>query len=166
MRSPEMSYTLAYHQGQANIGMTNNSIRATPPHRSPDHPEPKYPSPTRPSFDSKSYDVSPRSSGPRGSNAYSPEASRRASRAEDDPVVTRVVVPTSPAHKEERSRGSWADQPSLMSGEQSSTSRTHKRSSPEDNRPDDGQDALLMLVGLYAVVIMFRSRLLLMNLSI
>ncbi|CAI7635078.1 unnamed protein product [Penicillium pancosmium] len=145
MRSPEMSYTPAYHQGQGNIGMTNNSIRAPLPRRSPDHPEPKYPSPTRPSFESKSYDVSPRSSGPRGSNAYSPEASRRASRVEDDPAVTRIVVPTSPAHKEERSRGSWADQPSLMSGEQSSTSRTHKRSSPDDNRSDDGQDALLML---------------------
>jgi hypothetical protein len=146
MRSPEMSHTPAYHQGQGTIGMTNNSIRAPPPRRSPDHPEPKYPSPTRPSFESKSYDVSPRSSGPRGSNAYSPEASRRPSRVEDDPVVTRIVVPTSPAHKEERSRGSWADQPSLMPGEQSSASRNHKRSSPDDNSSDDGQDALLMLV--------------------
>lgn len=148
MRSPEMSYSPAYHQGQGNLGMTNNSIRAPPPRRSPDHPEPKYSSPSRPSFDSTSYDASPRSSGPRGSNTYSPEASRRASRVDEEPVVTRVVIPSSPTHKEERSRGSWADQPSSMSGEQSSTSRTHKRTSPDDNRADDGQDALLMLVGL------------------
>ncbi|OQE31180.1 hypothetical protein PENSTE_c001G05882 [Penicillium steckii] len=145
MRSPEMSYSPAYHQGQDPLGIRTNSIRAPPPRRSPDHPEPKYTNSIRPSFESIPHEVSPRSSGPRGSHAYSPEASRRASRVEEDPAVTRGVVPSGPAHKEERSRGSWADQPSLMSGEQSTTSRSHKRMSPDDNRADDSQDALLML---------------------
>lgn len=148
MRSPEMSYSPAYHQGQDPLGIRSNSNRAPPPRRSPDHPEPKHTSSIRPSFESIPHEVSPRSSGPRGSHAYSPEASRRASRVEEDLTVTRVVVPSGPAHKEERSRGSWADQPSLMSGEQSTTSRNHKRTSPDDNRADDSQDALLMLVSL------------------
>lgn len=153
MRPPEMSYSPAYNQGQDTLGMTSNSIRAPLPHRSPDHSEPKHSRPIRPSSEWTSYDVSPRSSGPRGSHAYSPEASRRASRVEDDSAVTRVVVPSSAAHKEERSRGSWADQPSLMSGEHSSNSRSYKRTSPVDNRADDSQDALLMVVCLSFILL-------------
>lgn len=87
------------------------------------------------------HDVSPRTSGPRGSQAHSPETSRRASRVGDE-VVQSVTVAN--GFKEGRSRGSW--QPSLMSGEQT---RVPKRGGVADaTSSDGGQDALLMLVSL------------------
>lgn len=64
--------------------------------------------------------------------------------------MTRIVVSSSGGtHKEERSRNSWADQPSLMSAEQVSTPRVHKRGVSEEVPADDSQDALLMLVSLH-----------------
>lgn len=133
MRAPEMSYSPAYHQGR-------DSLRTAPSTRSPE--------PTHTSSPSEwtGFDVSPRPSGPRGTHPYSPEASSRQSRVDDETAATRVVASPSPAHKEERSRGSWADRPSLMSGDHSSSSRTHKRSVPEAAPVDDSHDALLMLV--------------------
>lgn len=140
MRAPEMSYSPAYHQGRDAVGPTRSPL--------PSPPEPGHSGPPHSSSEWTGFDVSPRHSGPRGPHAYSPEASRRASRVDDDPAVTRVVVSPGATHKEERrSRGSWADQPSLMSGDHSS-SRTPKRSAPETAPVDYSQDALLMLVSL------------------
>ena len=140
MRAPEMSYSPAYHQGRDAVGPTRSPL--------PSPPEPGQTGPPHSSSEWTGFDISPRHSGPRGPHAYSPEASRRASRVDDDPAVTRVVVSPGATHKEERrSRGSWADQPSLMSGDHSS-SRTPKRSAPETAPVDYSQDALLMLVSL------------------
>ncbi|KAJ5112627.1 hypothetical protein N7532_000672 [Penicillium argentinense] len=127
--------------------MTTNSTRVSRPSRSPEQSEHKNTgtAPVRPSSEWTTYDTSPRSSSRRGSHAYSPEPSRRGSRTDDDPAVTRVVLSSGAGHKEERSRGSWADQPSLMSGEHSSSSRNHKRTVPDDHLANDSQDALLML---------------------
>lgn len=132
MRAPEMTYSPAYHQGR-------DSLKTAPSSRTPD--------PTHRSSPSEwtGFDVSPRPSGPRGTHAHSPEASRRQSRV-DDETVTRIVASPGAAYKEERSRGSWADRPSLMSADHSSSSRTHKRSVPETAPVDESHDALLMLV--------------------
>lgn len=50
--------------------------------------------------------------------------------------------------KEDRPRGSWADQPSLMSAENSGTTRTHKRGASTAAPANYDQDAPLMLVSL------------------
>ncbi|KAJ5175910.1 uncharacterized protein N7482_001787 [Penicillium canariense] len=145
MRPPEMSYSPAYHQGQDRLGAAARSSILPPlPSRSLEHTEPSHPGP-RPSIDGTPHDVSPRSSGPRGSLTQSPEASRRASRVDDDSYVTRVVVSGGVIHKGERSRGSWADQPSLMSVDHSGTPRTQKRGVAIEGPVVDSQDALLML---------------------
>lgn len=147
MRPPEMSYSPAYHQGQDPLGAAaRNSIIAPLPDRSLESPDLSYPAAWRPSVDGTPYDGSPRSSGPRRSLAQSPEASRRSSRVDNESPVTRVVVSGGVIHKEERSRGSWADQPSLMSADHSGTPRTQKRGGPVDIPAVDSQDALLMIV--------------------
>lgn len=152
MRPPEMSYSPAYHQAQDPVSSVPNPILAPRPRRSLEYPEQAHPGPLRPSDEwTPPCDVSPRSSGLRGSHVYSPEQSRRPSQVEDGLPVTRILVSSSGAkHKEERSRSSWADQPSLMSAEQVGTPRAQKRGVPEDASTDYGQDALLMLVSLYS----------------
>jgi hypothetical protein len=147
MRPPEMSYSPAYYQGQDALGAAaRNSIIGPLPDRSMESPDPNYPASWRPSVDGTPYEGSLRSSGPRRSLALSPEASRRSSRVDNESPVTRVVVSGGVIHKEERSRGSWADQPSLMSADHSGTPRTQKRGGPVDIPAVDSQDALLMLV--------------------
>ncbi|KAF3394255.1 hypothetical protein F1880_004746 [Penicillium rolfsii] len=146
MRSPEMSYNPAYHQGQDPLGAAaRNSIIAPLPDRSLATPDPSHPAAWRPSVDGTPYEGSPRSSGPRRSLAQSPEASQRSSRVDNESPVSRVVVSGGMLYKEERSQGSWADQPSLMSADHSGTLRTHKRGGPVDIPAVDSQDALLMI---------------------
>ena len=146
MRSPEMSYSPAYHQGQGPLGAAaRNSILAPLPDRSLETQGPSHPGPWRRSIDGTPYEGSPRSSGPRRS-LQSREASRRSSRVDNEAFVTRVVVSGGVVHKEERSRGSWADQPSLMSADHSGTPRTQNRGGPADIPAVDSHDALLMLV--------------------
>lgn len=147
MRPPEMSYSPAYHQGQDPLGAAaRNSILAPLPDRSMESPEPSHTAPWRPSVDGTPYEGSPRSSGPRRSLAQSPAASRRSSRVDNESPVTRVVVSGGVIHKEERSRGSWADQPSLMSADHSGTPRRQKRGVSVDIPAVESQDALLMIV--------------------
>lgn len=146
MRPPEMSYSPAYHQGQDPLGTAaRNSILAPLPDRPLETPDPSHPGPWRHSIDGTPYEGSLRSSGPRRSH-QSREASRRSSRVDNEAFVTRVVVSGGVVHKEERPRGSWADQPSLMSADHSGTRRTQKRGGPVDMPAVDSQDALLMLV--------------------
>jgi hypothetical protein len=141
-----MSYSPAYHQAQDPLRATPASILASRPRQSLDTPERSRLGPQRPSNErAAGFDVSPRSSSQRGSQTYSPGASPRQSRVDDSSQVSRGLVSSSGlAHKEER--GSWADQPSLMSAEQLSSLRAQKRSIPDDTPVDQGQDALLMLV--------------------
>lgn len=146
MRPPEMSYSPAYNQAQDPLRAVPASVLAPRPGHPLGTPDLSYSSPQHPSDEwTPSFDVSPRSSGPRGSHTYSPEASRRQSRVDDSSQVSRVLVSSSGAnHKEER--GSWADQPSLMSAEQLSSPRGQKPGVPDDGPVDQSQDALLMLV--------------------
>jgi len=148
MRPPEMSYSPAYHQAQDPLRAAPVPILAPRPCRSRDSPERSHSHSglQRPSDEwPPGFDVSPRSSGPRGSHTYSSEASRPQSRVDDGSQVSRVLVSGSgTVHKEER--GSWADQPSLMSAEQLNTPRAHKRGIVDDAPVDQAQDALLMLV--------------------
>jgi hypothetical protein len=149
MPPSEMSYSPAYYKSKDVAGTAPSIL----PHASRppvERPEPSHSSPQRASGGT-THDVSPRTSGPRGSHAYSPQASRRPSRVGDD-VPTPILVTNNLAHKEERSRGSWADQPSLMSGEHS---RTNKRASSDIATSDGGQDALLMLFRLSVPVPFF-----------
>lgn len=146
MPQPEMSYSPAYRQAQDPLG-AGRSVFAPLPRQSLELPEPSYSGLSRPSAEWTGHIVSTRASAPRGSHAYSPEASLRESRVSDDAIaVTRVSVTSGPAHKEDRSRGSWADQPSLMSAEQSGPTRTPKRGASTEAPADYDQDALLMLV--------------------
>lgn len=151
MRTPEMSHSPAYHQAQDSHGSVPHSIFASRHSRSLEYPEQARPAPLRPSDEwVPACDISPRSSVRRGSHTYSPEASQRQFGLDDGSPVTRIVVSSSGAtHKEERSRSSWADQPSLVSAEQVSTPRAHKRGVSEEVAADDSQDALLMLVSLH-----------------
>lgn len=155
MRSPEMSYSPAYHQGRDPLrAAARNSILTPLPDRSLETPDPSRQGLRRPSIDGTPYEGSPRSSGPRRS-LQSREASRRSSRVDNEALVTRVVVSGGVGHKEERSRGSWADQPSLISADHLCTPRTQKQGGPVDIPAVDSQDALLMLVSgfLQAVLI-------------
>ncbi|KAJ5666417.1 uncharacterized protein N7477_008865 [Penicillium maclennaniae] len=155
MRPPEMSYTPVYKQAQDPLGAVPASILAPRPRHSSGSPDMSLPDTQHTSDEwTPGFDVSPRSSSPQGSHAYSPEASRRQSRVDDSSQVSRILVSRSgAAHKEER--GSWADQPSLMSAEQLSSSRAQKRGVPDDNPVDKGQDALLMLFRLSVPVPIF-----------
>ncbi|KAJ5702944.1 hypothetical protein N7488_010492 [Penicillium malachiteum] len=149
MPPPEMSYSPAYHQAKDPVGVA--PIMAPRPSRpSLEYPEPSHPSPLR-SAEWMTHDVSPRISGLRGSHVHSLEASRRASQIGED-AVTPVLVTNGSSHKEERSRGSWADQPSLMSGDHS---RANQRNIPEVAPSDGGEDALLMLFRLSVPVPLF-----------
>lgn len=159
MRSPEMSYSPAYHQGQDTLGAAaRNSILAPLPDRPLEFPDPSHPSPRRPSINGTPPEGSPRSSGPGPRRSLqSREASRRSSRVDNEAFVTRVVVSGGVVHKEERSRGSWADQPSLMSVDHLGTPRTQKRGSPVDIPAVDSQDALLMLVSGFLQAILLKE---------
>ncbi|KAJ5081916.1 hypothetical protein NUU61_010180 [Penicillium alfredii] len=162
MRPPEMSYSPAYHQDQGPLTTTlpRHSIHIPAPaaRRSQDHSSPPSAG-TRPSADWPAHDASPRA-GPRSlpyhSQPAEPSWPGPGPRGEDDPVVTRASL-SSAAYKEDRPRGSWADPPSLMSGDQStpSTSRVHKRGIPDDDPSDASQDALLMLFRLSLPVPIF-----------
>ncbi|KAI2789168.1 hypothetical protein POX_e07196 [Penicillium oxalicum] len=153
MRAPEMTYSPAFHQGQDPLSAaTRNSILGPLPDRSVEPSDQSRPGSWRPSADGSPYEGSLRSSHPRRSLAQSPHASRRSSRAENDVPVTRVVVSGGVLYKEENSRGSWADQPSLMSADHSSPPRKHKRGAAGDLPAVDAQDALLMLFRLSAPV--------------
>ncbi|KAJ5569556.1 uncharacterized protein N7459_008986 [Penicillium hispanicum] len=148
MPPPEMSYSPAYHQAQGPLGTARSTISPMP-RQSLERPEPSYPGRPHPSSAAEwtGHDDSPRMSGPRGSLAYSPEASRRASRVSDDTAaaVTRVSMTSGAVIKEDRSRESCVDQPSLMSAEHSGTARTHKRGASTEAPANYDQDAPLML---------------------
>lgn len=157
MRSPEMSYSPAYHQGRDTLGAAaRNSILAPLPDQPLESPDPSHPGPWRPSIDGTPHEGSPRSSVPRRS-LQSREASRRSSRVDNEAFVTRLVVSGGVVHKEERSGGSWADQPSLMSADHLGTPRTQKRGGPVDIPAVDSQDALLMLVSGFLQAILHKE---------
>ncbi|KAJ5133189.1 hypothetical protein N7526_004554 [Penicillium atrosanguineum] len=155
MPPPEMSYSPAYHQAQAPLRAVPASIIAPRPCQTLGSPDPSHSGPQHPSDEwTPGFDISPRSSGPRGSHTYSPEASRRQSRVDDGSQMSRVLVSSSgAAHREER--GSWADQPSLISADQLSSPRAQKRVVPDDIPVDQSQDALLMLFRLSVPVPIF-----------
>ncbi|KAL4867669.1 hypothetical protein BDV12DRAFT_197950 [Aspergillus spectabilis] len=67
---------------------------------------------------------------------------------EDDPILTWVSYSSGAARKEDRTRGSWTDHSSYMSGDNRNpgAARVQKRAIHDDDIfPDDSQDALLML---------------------
>ncbi|CAI7602086.1 unnamed protein product [Penicillium glandicola] len=164
MRSPEMSYSPAYYEDQGPLGTTHprNSI-VTPPlatRRSQEqssilgHPV----GGSRPSSPIPSRDASPRNSGSQTHRVYHHQTLGGSSWPGSDPRETDSVpagdLTSSAAQKEERTRSSWADRPSLMSGEQSNPSitRARKRAIPDDEIiTNEGQDALLMLFRLTIV---------------
>ena len=140
MRPPEMSYSPAYRQAQGPLGSIP-PVLARPPRRPQQYTRSTHTGPSHPS-ELMGRDGSPRTSGPRGSHTHSREAPRRASPTDGDAIVIPIVVTNGSTHKEERSRGSWADRPSLMSAEHSASPRTPNRAAPSNAGPD----ALLMLV--------------------
>lgn len=158
MRSPEMSYSPAYYQDQGPLGTTHprSSIVTPPPatRRSQEqssilgHPV----GGSRPSSPIPSRDVSPRTSGSRAHRVYHNQTLGGPSWPGSDIRETDSAPAgstSSGAHKEERAPSSWADRPSLMSGEHSNPSiiRVRKRAIPDDEIiTNEGQDALLMLV--------------------
>ena len=157
MPSLEMSYTPAYYQNQGPFGTTHprSSIVTPPPatRRSQEessvlgHPV----GASRPSSPIPSRDVSPRTSGSRSHRVYHNQTLGAPWPGSDPQEADYVPAgdSTSGAHKEERTQSSWADRPSLMSGEHSNPSivRGRKRAIPDDELvTNEGQDALLMLV--------------------
>lgn len=159
MRSPEMSYTPAYYQSQGPLGTTHprSSIVTPPPATCRSQEESSvlgHPvGASRPSSPIPSRDVSPRTSGSRTHRVYHNQTLGAPSWPGSDPREADYVPAgdsaSSGAHKEERTQSSWADRPSLMSGEHSNPSivRVRKRAIPDvEIVTNEGQDALLMLV--------------------
>ncbi|CAG8023842.1 unnamed protein product [Penicillium nalgiovense] len=164
MRSPEMSYNPAYYQNQGPFGTTHprSSIVTPPPATCRSQEESSvlgYPvGASRPSSPIPSRDVSPRTSGSRKHRVYHNQTLGAPSWPGSEPREADYVPAgdstPSGAHKEERTQSSWADRPSLMSGEHSNPSiiRVRKRAIPDDEIvTNEGQDALLMLFRLTIV---------------
>ena len=149
MQQPEMSYSPAYRQAQDPLGAARSVLTAST-RQSLEQPELSYSDPSRPSSTKWSGHLgSPHASGSRISHPCSPGAPLRESRLSEDAIaVTRILASSGAAHKEDRSRGSWADQPSSMSVEQSGTFRSPKRgaSIEESASYKYDEDAPLMLV--------------------
>ncbi|KAJ5232441.1 hypothetical protein N7468_005397 [Penicillium chermesinum] len=141
---PEMSYSPAYHQAK-------DSTAASAPRNSRpmEYPEPAHQRP-RPSSEWRTSE-SPRTSGPGGYRTYSPQATF----PEGNPTVTQVVLANGSSYKEQPSRSSWADQPSLMSLENSGTPRVRKRGVSRDRETDHCPNALLLLFRLSVPVPVF-----------
>jgi hypothetical protein len=158
MGLPEMSHSPAYYQDLGPLGPTHpRSSIVTPPAAARRSQEQSSVlgnpvSGSRPSSVLSSPDASPRTSGSRRYHVYQPQALGGSPWPGADPrevesLPARGSISSAP--KEERTRSSWADQPSLMSGEHSNPSitRTRKRVIPDDEVvTSEGQDALLMLV--------------------
>jgi hypothetical protein len=157
MRSPEMSYTPAYYQEQGPLGTTHprSSIVTPPPaaRRSQEqssilgHPVGE----SRSSSPLSSHDASPRTSASRGHRVYHQTLGGSSWPGSDPREIDSYPTgsTSSGARKEDRTRSSIADRPSLMSGEHSNPSitRARKRAIPDDEIvTHEGHDALLMLV--------------------
>ncbi|KAJ5753463.1 uncharacterized protein N7511_007616 [Penicillium nucicola] len=163
MGLPEMSHSPAYYQDLGPLGPQQpRSSIVTPPAaaRRSQEQSPVLGNPvggSRPSSPLSSLDASPRTSG-RGYRVYQTQALGGSVWPRSDPREVESLPArgsiSSSAPKEERTRRSWADQPSLMSGEHSNPSitRTRKRDIPDDEIvTSEGQDALLMLFRLTIV---------------
>lgn len=160
MGLPEMSHSPAYYQDLGPLGPTHpRSSIVTPPAaaRRSQEQSSVLGNPvggSRPSSPLSSLDASPRTSGSRGYRVYQTQALGGSPWPGSDPrevesLPVRGSISSGVPPKEERARSSWADQPSLMSGEHSNPSitRTRKRLIPDDEIvTNEGQDALLMLV--------------------
>ncbi|KAJ5319885.1 hypothetical protein N7508_000168 [Penicillium antarcticum] len=164
MGLPEMSHSPAYYQDPGPLGPQQPRCSiVTPPAaaRRSQEQSSVLGNPiggSRPSSPLSSLDASPRTSGSRKYRGYQTQALGGSAWPGSDPrevdsLPARGSI-SSGAPKEERTRGSWADQPSLMSGEHSNPSitRTRKRAIPDDEIiTNEGQDALLMLFRLTIV---------------
>lgn len=159
MRSPEMSYSAAYYHDQGPLGTTHprsSIVTPPPPTRRSQEQSSVLGHPvggSRPSSPIPSHDVSPRTSSSRAHRVYHNQTLGGPYWPGSDTRETDSVPAggstSSGAHKEERAPSSWADRPSLMSGEHSNPSiiRVRKRAIPDDEIiTNEGQDALLMLV--------------------
>lgn len=149
MRSPEMSYSPAYYHDQ---GPNPRSSIVTPPPATRHSQEQSsvlgHPvGESRTSSPIPSRDASPRTSGSRQHRVYHTQTLGGTAWPGSDARDGGSTL--SGAHKEERATSSWADQPSVMSGELSNPSITRVRKRPISNVEiitNEGQDALLMLV--------------------
>ncbi|CDM37100.1 hypothetical protein DTO013E5_9324 [Penicillium roqueforti] len=148
MRSPEMSYSPAYYHDQ---GPNPRSSIVTPPPATRHSQEQSsvlgHPvGESRTSSPIPSRDASPRTSGSRQHRVYHTQTLGGTAWPGSDARDGGSTL--SGAHKEERATSSWADQPSVMSGELSNPSITRVRKRPISNVEiitNEGQDALLML---------------------
>lgn len=158
MRSPEMSYSPAYYQDQGPLGKAHpRDLIITPPPAAGRSQEQSVldhsVGVSRPSSLLSNRDNSPRTSGSRAHRAHHNQALGGSSWPGSEPREIDSILAagstTSGPHREERARSSWADRPSLMSGEQSNPSitRVRKRAIRGDELiTNEGHDALLMLV--------------------
>jgi hypothetical protein len=158
MQSPEMSYSPAYYQDHGSLGTTHpRSSIVTPPPAARRSQE-QYVlghsiGGSRPVSPLSNHGPRPSNSSSRANRVHHNQTVRGSSwpgseSREIDPIPARGST-SSGAPKEERVRSSWADRPSLVSGEHSNPSipRARKRPIPDDGIiTNEGHDALLMLV--------------------
>ncbi|KAJ5554831.1 hypothetical protein N7535_007275 [Penicillium sp. DV-2018c] len=163
MPSPEMSYSPAYYQGQGSLGTTHpRSSIATPPQaarRSQEQYVLGHPlGESRPASPLSNHSTRPSNSSSRANRVHHNQTAGGSSWPGSEPrEVGTIPGPgstSSGAPKEDRTRSSWADRPSLVPGENSDASiiRVRKRPIPDDGMiTHEGHDALLMLVRLTIV---------------
>ncbi|KAJ5123928.1 uncharacterized protein N7515_007753 [Penicillium bovifimosum] len=163
MPSPEMSYSPAYYQGQGSLGTTHprSSIVTPPPaaRRSQEQSVLGHAvDGSRPVSPLSNHSTRPSNSSSRANRVHHNQTLGGSSWPGLEPREVNTIPASgstsSGAPKEERTRSSWADRPSLVTGEHSNPSiiRVRKRPIPDDGIiTHDGHDALLMLFRLTIV---------------